>query len=1279
MAFFLTLLVYVITFLITELLRPKPNLEDAKPAGLGDFQVPTATEGRVVPIIWGRVKVSGPNVVWYGDLQANPITEKVKTGLFSSDTVTTGFRYEIGLQMALCRGPVDLLVNIRNDESFVWGEDAPSADTPIVPVDAGTPYAIDEPGFFGGEESGGGGGLIGGGRLFPGTESQAISLYLAPFQTPTPAYRGSCYITWERGEVGLSPSLRRFEFELQRIPDGLDLATVQPGDEEVALGANPMNVLYEVLNNSEWGINIGPGNIDVAGLRAIAAICKAEGQGFAWIWDRKLDVLEVVRMIEEQLDGVLFADPVTGAYSFKLIRFDYTPGTLPLLDESNVKKLNRFSRPSWADTTNNITAEYTDRRKNYTQSFALAQDMANVEIVKALNTGPLRFPGVKNPTLANALAWRELRALSFPMATGQMVTDRTQWDLVPGDVREFSWGRLGLVRLAIRVIKVDRGQILKNEIKVDFTQDVFSIAPGTFADPIDTGWLPVSSEAQPSLRERLWEVPWQLSLDNERHLGVICSRNGGLHISFDVFADRSGGTNFSFEGTELDFTPTALINAAINRDKGDTFPFTQDIEVDGINDVTLSELTTAASATIDPNSPTNVFLIDEELWFFEGVLDLGGGTVRLEDCHAGLFDSVPADHIDNSVVWFVGFGAGLMQRQGALDPFVTSVAIKILPTTIRNTLDISAAASLGTTVGNRVNHPIPPGDPMINNNRFHDVNGWTRTTGTLDFTWNTRNKVTQDFDTLQDDPDIDQPGDVGARIIVRRVDNTVAVVDFDNIFSDQFITTNFLPQSSPGIPDELDFTAEITNEASGVGGQSVSTREFEVFGFGIDFGGDFGGEAPNNGIVLSQGAPPFTPEPVPGSGQDRIWTIDFLGTVNPGEARRLLFDITDTLNVQTLGGVSVFLDEPLQGTLEEMAEHTRTELEGLFAFPAEPMPFTVSREGTKLTITTRFGDLGFRQQPRSPNSTPLQVFPRTYVQQASAPPATPVQQVAYMDWFGPSSTATGVAAIADDLLSPTNDDAFQRTSGQAQNFCSLSVTPLTYEAQTELGLTVASETFGVIPDGLSDSRTQDMQEFYDKIRNSAIAQWFTSIEGPLAIRGGLDIPMARTGIVLQARDNFAVRTQKFVTTTSAGGPAAVSPGLAISPGMFKLLVKEGSIAEPGSPVGLTQVLNVGGFNTGFGGLPEDGTAFLSYTLDGTVFSEAIIPAIPGEGTNYLVAFGKLMDAISADSRFIVTRRLEDPTDLSFGAQILATAPNSPFEHFADFGRGLRIEFRDVSP
>ena len=50
-----------------------PKQENAKPAGLGDFEVPTAEIGREIPVIFGTVKMESPNVVWTGDLRTVPI------------------------------------------------------------------------------------------------------------------------------------------------------------------------------------------------------------------------------------------------------------------------------------------------------------------------------------------------------------------------------------------------------------------------------------------------------------------------------------------------------------------------------------------------------------------------------------------------------------------------------------------------------------------------------------------------------------------------------------------------------------------------------------------------------------------------------------------------------------------------------------------------------------------------------------------------------------------------------------------------------------------------------------------------------------------------------------------------------------------------------------------------------------------------------------------------------------------------------------------------------
>jgi hypothetical protein len=60
---------------ITALTRPKPTAPT--PATLADLDVPTAEDGRAVPRVFGTRWVKAPNVLWYGDLAVEPITDSV--------------------------------------------------------------------------------------------------------------------------------------------------------------------------------------------------------------------------------------------------------------------------------------------------------------------------------------------------------------------------------------------------------------------------------------------------------------------------------------------------------------------------------------------------------------------------------------------------------------------------------------------------------------------------------------------------------------------------------------------------------------------------------------------------------------------------------------------------------------------------------------------------------------------------------------------------------------------------------------------------------------------------------------------------------------------------------------------------------------------------------------------------------------------------------------------------------------------------------------------------
>jgi hypothetical protein len=56
-------------------LNPRPKREIPQAAALDDLGLPTAEEGRPIPVVFGTVLITGPNVVWAGDLRVDPIRE----------------------------------------------------------------------------------------------------------------------------------------------------------------------------------------------------------------------------------------------------------------------------------------------------------------------------------------------------------------------------------------------------------------------------------------------------------------------------------------------------------------------------------------------------------------------------------------------------------------------------------------------------------------------------------------------------------------------------------------------------------------------------------------------------------------------------------------------------------------------------------------------------------------------------------------------------------------------------------------------------------------------------------------------------------------------------------------------------------------------------------------------------------------------------------------------------------------------------------------------------
>jgi len=64
---------FVVALVVSFALTPKPQIQTP---GIGEIKAPTADDGREIPVLFGTRNLTGPNVVWYGDIKTVPIRTK---------------------------------------------------------------------------------------------------------------------------------------------------------------------------------------------------------------------------------------------------------------------------------------------------------------------------------------------------------------------------------------------------------------------------------------------------------------------------------------------------------------------------------------------------------------------------------------------------------------------------------------------------------------------------------------------------------------------------------------------------------------------------------------------------------------------------------------------------------------------------------------------------------------------------------------------------------------------------------------------------------------------------------------------------------------------------------------------------------------------------------------------------------------------------------------------------------------------------------------------------
>jgi hypothetical protein len=727
MGFWISFFISLAFNVVGELLRPKPRIDSPKPTSLGDYRTPTADETRPIPVAYGTVRVTGPNAVWWGDFEARAITKKVKTGLFSSDRITLGYQYWLGMQLAICWGTVDELIGLEfDDKSVTLLNRVNATDTTVFDMDQRSLFSSDEPNN----------GVRGRVRFYNGTFTQTQNAYLAgQFAEATiPAYRGVCYAVFEKCYLSNNDSVPPIAWTIRRTPNTLGLTG---GRENINGDANPACAIFEILTNTVWGAGVPQAAIDVPSFVACANTLHAEGLGISMLIDTAGTGESLSAEILRHIDGVIYVDPETGLHTMTLARDDYNINTVPEISPSNIEADSfKFTRGSWDETKNTVKITYIDRAAKFTERMVQHQNLANITTRGGqVDADDFDFLGFSNAAAANRAAARTMKTVSSPLARVDCEVNLTVRDVRPGKVLKLRWPQLGIESLPVRVIEVDYGTLDTGLIRIRAVEDIFSVSAVSFIDPPSSGWTNPIEANLPLARQSAFEIPFgMISPEAGRFIAVSGSPATGPQRAYTVWQDVNGGTNFVEQDGSKIFTPSATLVSALAGNS----PALITAGITLNNPIAMSSVVSVSQAEFDAGESLAriVSAAGEEIVAWRTITDNLDGTYTLNNILRGQYDTPPLSHPAGAVVYFITNGLGLVQNV----PYTANgnITLRATPFGVTSKLPLANATTMTVTLADRATRPYPPATLRFNGNYMPNT-----FTGMATVSWDTRNRLTQ--------------------------------------------------------------------------------------------------------------------------------------------------------------------------------------------------------------------------------------------------------------------------------------------------------------------------------------------------------------------------------------------------------------------------------------------------------------------------------------------------------------------------------------------------------
>ncbi|AFJ02017.1 hypothetical protein Q7C_848 [Methylophaga frappieri] len=357
---------------------------------------------------------------------------------------------------------------------------------------------------------------------------------------------------------------------------------------------NPIHLMRECHTDKVWGGRFPESKMGDSYETAADTLFE-EKLGVSFLFTEEIRWREIIEEIARHIDAIPYQDPETGLMEIKLIRDDYDPETLPILDPSNSELVN-FNAPMENEIFNQVVIEFWNRETGKDDSVTLS-DAAAVDAVGYINQKTYQYAGITNRYSAMIVGERDLARSSKPFYQGRIRTNRVHANLRPGDVFKLNSPDDDIETMVCRVTKRNESSQLNGDITLEWAEDVFGQVFSTFGTPAGTQWSDSTSISGSIKHKTAFEIPYFLAMqlvgeqaipseNTSAAYGFAAAEpSSGVSLGYDLYVYPEGTTQEPDpeEAIESAYTPTLIAASSISDRQETVIPISSEIGVESLS------------------------------------------------------------------------------------------------------------------------------------------------------------------------------------------------------------------------------------------------------------------------------------------------------------------------------------------------------------------------------------------------------------------------------------------------------------------------------------------------------------------------------------------------------------------------------------------------------------------------------------------------------------------------------------------------------------------------